>query len=120
MYLIAFPLALFCKVSLFEPLSDVSQNSVTKSIPYKKILPIATIGLFLGVLFYVVIVKLGDLLALKIEVSPALIGGVGAVINVGPLLGAALFGVLKQKLFPKNLIAIGMAFTKEKSLLSED
>ena len=63
MYIIALPLAIACQWVLFEP-TDKQQAtaSTTERFPLLRMVPLLLAGLSLGILFYVVLVKLGDIL----------------------------------------------------------
>ncbi|MEQ8300530.1 MAG: MFS transporter [Hyphomonas sp.] len=106
LYLMALPLALICTLALFEPLKTKVLSESKEPFPFAKLLPLAIGGLFLGILFYVSVVKLGDIVALKTAPTPALLGGVGAVANIGVVIGAIVFGLLKTKLSGPGLIAL--------------
>lgn len=106
LYLVALPLALICAFVLFEPLKSKVLSENKAPFPFVKLLPLALGGLFLGILFYVSVVKLGDIVALKTVPTPGLLGGVGAVVNMGVVVGAIVFGVLKTKLSGPGLIAL--------------
>lgn len=110
LYAVAAPLALICAFVLFEPLKKQDSSESKQPFPFGKILPLAIGGLFLGILFYVAVVKLGDFVALRTAPTPGLLGIVGAVVNMGVVVGAILFGFLKTKLPGAGLIALAMAF----------
>ncbi|MGB3625187.1 MAG: MFS transporter [Henriciella sp.] len=109
LYLAALPLGLVCWLILFEPHKVRVLVESKEPFPLGRLLPLATGGFFLGVLFYVAIVKLGDIVALKVPPNPALLGGVGAVVNMGVVAGAIVFGVLKTNLSRSGLVALAMA-----------
>lgn len=111
LYLLALPIALMVWLILFEPVRHAQQD-VTQSrrIPWSKISPMLGTSLFVGVLFYTVIVKLGEILALTSEVSPAMIGGIGAAANIGMALGAVTFRSLKGASGPA-LVSIGFTLS---------
>lgn len=109
LYLLAAPLALVCAFFLFEPLKKDNLNVDKQPFPFGKILPLAIGGLFIGILFYVAVVKLGDFVGLKTTPTPGLLGIVGAIVNMGVVVGAILFGILKTKLPATGLIALAMA-----------
>jgi MFS family permease len=109
LYLAALPLGLICALVLFEPLKVRVLVESKEPFPLGRLLPLATGGFFLGVLFYVAIVKLADIIALKVLPNPALLGGVGAVVNMGVVAGAIVFGVLKTRLSGAGLVGLAMA-----------
>ena len=108
MYIIALPLAIACQWVLFEP-TDKQQAtaSTTERFPLLRMVPLLLAGLSLGILFYVVLVKLGDILALKTEISPAFVGQMSAITNIGVALGTVVFGVLRTRLAHSTMMAIG-------------
>jgi len=110
LYLVSAPLALICLFVLFEPIDDKTESeSANVSFPYARVLPLVLGGFVYGILFYVMIVKTGAILALVTEVTPQLIGKVAAIVNTVMMLGALCFSVLKHRLNPPSLIALGCA-----------
>lgn len=108
LYLLAFPIAIFVWFILFEPQRNSSQvHTLAPSMPWLRILPLLLTTLFVGVIFYTVIVKLGEILALTSTVTPAIIGGIGAGANIGVALGSFLFKRLKGATGP-TLISFGL------------
>lgn len=108
LYLLALPIALFVWFILFEPQRNISQgDTLAPSMPWLRILPLLLTTLFVGVIFYTVIVKLGEILALTSTVTPAIIGGIGAGANIGVALGSLVFKRLKGATGP-TLISIGL------------
>lgn len=106
LYLIALPIALVAALILFEP--KHSQSTVShEALPWLRVLPLLLTTLFVGLVFYTVIVKLGEILALASAVSPAVIGGIGAAANIGVALGAVAFRKIKGATGP-TLISIGL------------
>lgn len=110
LYLLALPIALLVWLILFEPQRHTPHAKGNARIPWGNILPMLCTTLFVGVLFYTVIVKLGEILGLTSEVSPAMIGGIGAAANIGMALGAVLFRSLKGAAGP-TLISIGFTLS---------
>ncbi|MBR9791472.1 MAG: MFS transporter [Gammaproteobacteria bacterium] len=111
LYLLALPIALLVWLILFEPQRQTPlQAEQLARIPWKNILPMLLTSLFVGVLFYTVIVKLGEILGLTKEVSPAMIGGIGAAANIGMALGAVIFKTLKGASGP-TLVSIGFTLS---------
>ncbi len=111
LYLLALPIALLVWLILFEPSRHAHQDvSQSRRIPWRKISPMLGTSLFVGVLFYTVIVKLGEILGLTSEVSPVMIGGIGAAANIGMALGAVLFRSLKGASGPA-LVSVGFTLS---------
>ena len=54
-------------------------------------MPLIMTTLFVGIIFYTVMVKLGEILGLSADVSPGQIGAIGAGANVGVAVGTVLF-----------------------------
>lgn len=108
LYLLAIPIALLVAMILFEPEVIEKTSGLKGSIPWKKLTPLLLITLGVGIFFYTVVVKLGDILFLSGEVTPGVIGAVGAGLNIGNVVGTVLFMKLKKSSGPK-LLAMGMA-----------
>lgn len=108
LYLLAIPIALLVATILFEPAVIEKASGLKGSLPWKKLTPLLLTTLGVGIFFYTVVVKLGDILFLSGEVTPGVIGAVGAGLNVGNVIGTILFMKLKKSSGPK-LLAIGMA-----------
>lgn len=107
LYLLALPIALFVWLVLFEPEHNaVAANINSPNLPWSKVLPLLFITLFVGIIFYTVIVKLGEILALTTTVTPAIIGGIGAAANIGVALGSVIFKRFKGASGPM-LVSIG-------------
>lgn len=107
LYLLALPIAFFVWFILFEP--EKQQMSVSEeapSLPWRRISPLVLTTLFIGVIFYTIIVKLGEILALTGEVTPAVIGGIGAAANIGVAAGSIIFKKFKVASGPL-LVSIG-------------
>jgi MFS family permease len=105
LYLAAIPLALVCFFVLFEPSKESEVQTQKLPLPWARLLPLTLGGFVLGILFYVVTVKLGNILALKTEVNPSFIGQMSGIINAAMILGAVSFGLLKSRLSAQALIA---------------
>lgn len=91
-YLLAIPVALLVAFVLFEPKrSDKNEEDSNAKLPFARILPLILTTLFVGIMFYTVIVKLGEILGLSAEVSPGEIGAIGAAANIGVAVGTVLF-----------------------------
>lgn len=109
MYLAAVPIGLLAAAILFEP-AEIEKTSGPKvDLPWARLAPLLLITLGVGIFFYTAIVKLGDILGLSAEVSPGVIGGIGAVFNLGVLIGTLIFIKLKKTSSGPKLLAIGMA-----------
>ena len=108
MYLLAIPIALLVAWKLFEPAIIEKTSGLKGSLPWKSLAPLLLTTLGVGIFFYTAIVKLGDILLLTGDVTPGVIGGVGAVFNIGVMLGTILFIKLKTKSSGPKLLAIGM------------
>lgn len=108
MYLLAIPIALLVAWKLFEPAVIEKASGLKGSLPWKNLAPLLLITLGVGIFFYTAIVKLGDILLLSGEVTPGVIGGIGAIFNIGVMLGTFLFLKLKKKSSGPKLLALGM------------
>jgi MFS family permease len=107
LYLLALPIAFFVWFILFEPeKQQMSESKEAPSLPWRRISPLVLTTLFIGVIFYTIIVKLGEILALTGEVTPAVIGGIGAAANVGVAVGSIIFKKFKVASGPL-LVSIG-------------
>lgn len=107
LYLLALPIALLVSFILFEPnriAKDPEATDSSTKMPMEKVLPLLGITLFVGIVFYFVIVKLGQILGLVADVSPAQIGAIGAVANLAVAAGSFVFGRLKGSSGPKLLL----------------
>lgn len=107
LYLLALPIALLVSFILFEPnriAKDPEAIDSPTKMPMAKVLPLLGITLFVGIVFYFVIVKLGQILGLVADVSPAQIGAIGAVANLAVAAGSFVFGRLKGSSGPKLLL----------------
>jgi MFS family permease len=108
-YLLAIPVALLVAFILFEP--DRTAQSASDSsakLPFGRILPLLMTTLFVGIVFYTMIVKLGEILLLSAEVSPGQIGAIGAAANIAVAVGTVLFRRLDGASGPL-LVLIGLA-----------
>jgi MFS family permease len=107
LYLFALPIALAAALILFEPIKHIQKTVVDlPKFPFMRVLPLLLTTLFVGLVFYIIVVKLGVILQLVESVSPAVIGGIGAAMNIGVALGSFTFSKLKQASGPK-LVFIG-------------
>lgn len=109
LYLLAIPVALLVMFVLFEPdrsVEHVSESRVT--LPFGRLLPLLFTTLFVGIVFYTIIVKLGEILGLSASVTPGQIGAVGAACNTGVAVGTVLFRRMGDASGPL-LVLIGLA-----------
>ncbi|RBP47184.1 MFS transporter [Arenicella xantha] len=108
LYLLALPVAAAIAIILFEPERSASSlSTASDKLPLARILPLLLTTLFVGIIFYTIIVKLGVILGLSADVSPGQIGAIGAAANVGVALGSVLFGRFKGASGPM-LVLIGL------------
>ena len=108
MYLLALPIALIVTLVLFEPDEKSEELDRNTPLPFIRILPLLVLTLFVGILFYTTIVKLGPILALTGEVSSGTIGMIGAAVNTGVMIGAIVFGRFKSASGPL-LLTLGLS-----------
>ncbi|MXO70056.1 MFS transporter [Alteraurantiacibacter buctensis] len=92
MYFVAIPIAVAAALILFEP-GELSHQADTDTggFPVGKVLPLIAVTFGVGLLFYTIIVQLGQILQLAGPASPARIGMAGAGANLGMVLGSYLF-----------------------------
>jgi MFS family permease len=110
LYLLGLPIAILCLLVLFEPASEKGIESHEKQpLPLKRLMPLVLAGFVFGNLFYITIVKMGDILALVTEVSPQLIGQVSAICNGVMIIGTIAFGLLKSRINPPAMLTVGFA-----------
>ena len=110
MYLLAVPIALLVAWKLFEPDVIEKTSGQKGALPWKALTPLLLTTLGVAIFFYTAIVKLGDILLLSGDVTPGVIGGIGAIFNIGVMLGTFLFMKLKKTSSGPKLLAIGMLF----------
>ena len=108
MYLLAVPIAGLVAWKLFEPEVLEKTSGIKGTLPWKRLAPLLLTTLGVAIFFYTAIVKLGDILLLSGEVTPGVIGGIGAIFNIGVMLGTFLFMKLKKSSSGPKLLAIGM------------
>lgn len=108
LYVLAIPIAFAVMFLLFEPAHKERVSGIEGHLPWRTLLPLLAITLGVGVLFYTVLVLLGDILALVSDVSPSIIGMVGAAVNAGVLVGSLAFVRLKQSQTFPRLLSLGM------------
>lgn len=108
LYLLAIPVALIALAVLFEPQPAAEGNEGSGAqFPYRVVLPLVAITLGVGIVFYTVIVQLGEILGLSGPVSPGTIGLIGAVANLCVGAGTGIFNRLKANAGPR-LLALGL------------
>lgn len=111
MYLLALPVALVAAVVLFEPVSTNQEAAAHRpKLPFGRIMPLLLTTLFVGIIFYLIIVKLGEVLGLSAAVSPGQIGAVGAAANLCTAVASMLFARIKGASGPL-LVLIGLALS---------
>ncbi|NHN39133.1 MFS transporter [Pseudomaricurvus alcaniphilus] len=109
LYILAIPVALLVALVLFEPNRSARQASESGAkLPFARLLPLLLTTLFVGIIFYTVMVKLGEILGLSAEVSPGQIGAIGAAANIGVAVGTMLFRRFGNASGPL-LVLIGLA-----------
>ncbi|MFK8052418.1 MAG: MFS transporter [Woeseiaceae bacterium] len=109
LYLLAIPVALLVAIILHEPNRSSQESSDSNAkLPLAQIMPLLLTTLFVGIIFYTIIVKLGEILGLSTNVSPGQIGAIGAAANVGVAVGTILFRRIKGASGPL-LVLIGLA-----------
>lgn len=105
LYLLAIPVALAAAFILFEPARSTDHTrQKSASLPLARILPVLTSTLFVGIVFYTMIVKLGEILGLTATVSPAQIGMIGAGANISVAVGSFVFSRLRGASGPTLLL----------------
>lgn len=108
LYLVAVPVALASQAFLFEPKPDNNNTATEKSpLPVKDLLPLIVGGFVFGILFYIVIVQQGAILALKTSITPQLVGQMSAITNITLMIGTFAFGLLKKRASRPSLLSIG-------------
>jgi MFS family permease len=109
LYLLAIPVALLVAIILHEPNRSAQDSPDSKAkLPLAQIMPLILTTLFVGIIFYTVMVKLGEILGLSANVSPGQIGAIGAGANIGVAVGTILFRRIKGASGPM-LVLIGLA-----------
>jgi MFS family permease len=108
LYLVAIPLALAAALILFEPVRAAQRAGYgAVKATLAPIMPLVAITLGVGIIFYTVIVQLGPILQLAGPASPAQIGIVGAIANLGVAFGSLLFRLGRARAGP-FLLAMGL------------
>lgn len=108
LYLLALPVAAAAAAILFEPpaRSDRAANSGV-GFPYRAVLPLVATTLGVGIVFYTMVVQLGPILGLSGDISPGVIGIIGAMTNIGVGVGTLLFHKMKN-IEPSRFLALGL------------
>lgn len=105
LYLMAVPAAGVAAFILFEPTTVRSDASgADAGFPFATIAPLVLVTVFVGVVFYTVIVQLGPILETPGPVSPGVIGMIGAACNCAVGLGSLVFHKAKQHVGPRLLM----------------
>jgi MFS family permease len=108
MYLVALPLAILCQLFLYEPISKEKVSAQEKQVlPWSRMAPLVVGAFFFGILFYVIVVELGNIIALKTEPNPQFVGQMSALTNIAMICGTLLFGFLKSRLSGSALLTLG-------------
>lgn len=108
MYLLALPAAAASAAILFEPAASQSGGTHHEvRFPLAAIAPLVLTTLFVGVVFYTIIVQLGPILETPGAVSPGVIGMIGAACNCAVGLGSLVFHKAKEHVGPR-LLATGL------------
>ncbi len=68
--------------------------------------PLVVGAFFFGILFYVIVVELGNIIALKTEPNPQFVGQMSALTNIAMICGTLLFGFLKSRLSGSALLTL--------------
>lgn len=106
MYLLALPAAAAAAAILFEPAAARSDTNVADlRFSLGAIAPLVLTTLFVGVVFYTIIVQLGPILETPGAVSPGVIGMIGAACNCAVGLGSLVFHKAKEQVGPRLLAA---------------
>lgn len=110
MYLLALPAAAAAAAILFEPAAaQAGGTRIEARFPLGAIAPLVLTTLFVGVVFYTIIVQLGPILEIPGAVSPGVIGMIGAACNCAVGLGSLVFHKAKQHV-GFRLLAVGLVF----------
>ena len=108
LYLLAIPAAIAASLILFEPtVSRDARNESIAGFPYKAVMPLIGTTLFMGVVFYTIIVQLGPILQISGDVSPGVIGMIGALSNCAVGIGTFIFHKTSANLGAR-LLAVGL------------
>ncbi|MFD1789890.1 MFS transporter [Sphingomonas floccifaciens] len=109
LYLLALPIGVAAALVLFEP-ATTARSDARAAFPFRAISSIIAITLGAALLFYTLMLQIGTILEGVGITSPAVIGGVGAVANLGVVLGSLLFRHLSTAA-PQRLLAAGFALS---------
>lgn len=106
LYIVALPIAVAAAVILFEPREEAPEiDAADANFPLGSIMPLILITFAVGLLFYSIIVQLGQILQLGGPASPAMIGIAGAGANIGMVLGSFFYRRLNERTGPPLLAA---------------
>jgi MFS family permease len=90
LYLSALGVALAAAIVLHEPERGKPAGVAGASV-LARVLPLASVTFGVGIVFYTILVQIGPILELSLEVSPGQVGLAGAAVNMGVVVGAAVF-----------------------------
>lgn len=107
LYLLGLPIALAAAVFLFEPDRREAIRATAVELPGRGIFGLLGVTFAVSLVFYTLLVQLGPLLEEKGRATPGMIGGAGAVLNLGMAIGAAAFQWLKHHT-GAGLLAVGL------------
>lgn len=107
LYLSALGIALAAAIVLHEPERGKPAEAAGASV-LAHVLPLALITFGVGIVFYTILVQIGPILELSVEVSPGQVGLAGAAVNMGVVLGAAVFKRMSHLAGPP-LLSLGLA-----------
>lgn len=107
LYLLGLPVAVAAALLLFEPDRRAAEGSAGLQLPGRDVFGLLGITFAVSLVFYTLLVQLGPVLEEKGPATPGMIGGAGAVLNLGMAIGAALFQYFKQHA-GRPLLAAGL------------
>lgn len=109
LYLSALGIALAAAIVLHEPERGSPAEDATSAGAdlLARVLPLALITFGVGIVFYTILVQIGPILEISMEVSPAQVGLAGAAVNMGVVVGAAVFKRLNHLAGPP-LLSVGL------------
>lgn len=108
LYLAAIPTAMLASLVLFQPDRHPGGHTAESGpFPLRAIFPLLVISLGVGVLFYTMLVQLGQILQLSGAASPSAIGLVGSATSVGVGLGSIMFRQM-GKFVGRPLLGMGL------------
>src|SRR5690606_3091218 len=107
LYLLGLPVAVAAALLLFEPDRRAPEGGAGLQLPGRDVFGLLGITFAVSLVFYTLLVQLGPVLEEKGPATPGMIGGAGAVLNLGMAIGAALFQYFKQHA-GRTLLAAGL------------